>query len=500
MKKNKMKLNSIMGSSAGKQSGEKDEGCAFSYKRTLLCGFAFFGICAFWQLYDNIITLILKFDFGVNETASGWIMSLDNIFALFMLPLFGTLSDKTKTRLGKRMPYIIFGTLFSALAFTLIPIAVEMKNMVFFVSVLLAALVAMSIYRSPAVSLMPDITPKPFRSKANAVINLMGTFGGLAVLISVSVLMKTQYYVDCAVSGMRTAISSSSAAEYFCEGCGETHVLSDLTSDTYVLRLEHESFLPLFALTAGIMVVCLVILLLFMHENRYISEREEAERRLGLSDSMDYGNNGEGRERLRPEVKRSLIFLLLSVAFWFMGYNAVTTAFSKYVVWYWGLPDGGFANCLIVALAAAAVSYIPIGFISGRIGRKKTILIGVALLTAMFGSAFFFKSYHPAINILFALVGVAWAAINVNSYPMVVEMSRGSSIGKYTGLYYTFSMAAQIITPILSGYLLDISYKMLFPYATAFAALSFVTMLFVKHGDSKPEGKTSILEKIGADM
>ena len=241
-------------------------------------------------------------------------------------------------------------------------------------------------------------------------------------------------------------------------------------------------------------------MLLFIHENRYTSEREEAERRLGLSDSMDYGNNGEGRERLRPEVKRSLIFLLLSVAFWFMGYNAVTTAFSKYVVWYWGLPDGGFANCLIVALAAAAVSYIPIGFISGRIGRKKTILIGVALLTAMFGSAFFFKSYHPAINILFALVGVAWAAINVNSYPMVVEMSRGSSIGKYTGLYYTFSMAAQIITPILSGYLLDISYKMLFPYATAFAALSFVTMLFVKHGDSKPEGKTSILEKIGADM
>ncbi len=472
-----------------------------NYKRTLLCGFAFFGICAFWQLYDNIITLILKFDFGVSDTASGWIMSLDNIFAIFMLPLFGALSDRTNTRIGKRMPYIIVGTLIGAIAFVLVPIASETKNILFFMTILLVALIAMSIYRSPAVSLMPDITPKPHRSKANAIINLMGTFGGLLVLISVSLFLKTQYYVNCTVSNVRTLIKSSSQASYLCDGCKETHILSEATQDTYKLELEHSSFLTLFAITAAIMVVCLVVLLAFMRENKFTEERVKNEKLLNISDDKGYEKDElRGTEKLKPEVKKSLIFLLLSVAFWYMGYNAVTTAFSKYVVWYWGLPDGGFASCLIVALAAAAVSYIPIGIISSKIGRKKTILFGVALLTAMFGSAFLFRSYHPLINILFALVGVAWAAINVNSYPMVVEMSKGSNIGKYTGLYYSFSMAAQIITPILSGYLLDISYKTLFPYATLFSALSFVTMLFVKHGDSKPEQKDSVLENLDVDV
>ncbi len=467
-----------------------------NYIRTFLCGFAFFGICAFWQLYDNIITLILKFDFGMSETASGWIMSLDNIFALFMLPLFGSLSDKTRTRFGKRMPYIVFGTLFGAAAFTLIPVAGELKNTVFFFAVLFCALTAMSVYRSPAVSLMPDITPKPLRSKANAIINLMGTFGGLSVLVAVSLMMKTQYYVECVVSGVRTELASSSAAEYYCSGCQQTHLLSEQTADSYVLQMEHGSFFPLFLFTAAIMVICLAALLLFMRENRYTAEREAVDRTLG--DREEITEEGDGK--LRPEVRRSLIFLLLSVAFWFMGYNAVTTAFSKYVVWYWGLPDGGFASCLMVALAAAAVSYVPIGILSGKIGRKKTILAGAALLTLMFASAFFFRSYHPAINILFVLVGIAWAAINVNSYPMVVEMSKGSNIGKYTGLYYTFSMAAQILTPILSGYLLDISYQTLFPYAAAFAGLSFVTMLFVRHGDSIPTTKKTILENYEADL
>ncbi len=473
-----------------------------NYKRTLLCGFAFFGICSFWQLYDNIITLILKFDFGISDSVSGLIMSLDNVFAIFMLPLFGALSDKTRTKFGKRMPYILFGTLVGATAFTLVPVSANTGNLVFFAIVLLFSLMAMSVYRSPAVSLMPDITPKPLRSKANAIINLMGTIGGLVVLIAVSFLMKTSYYVNCTVSGVRTALASSSAASYFCDGCKAEHELSEATAGKYVIGLEHGDYLPLFAITAGIMVLCLIILILFLRENRFTEERVALEKQYGLNDD-DYTEdeeNGSGSEKLRPEVKKSLIFLLLSVAFWYMAYNAVTTAFSKYVVWYWGLKDGGFAKCLIVALAAAAVSYIPIGIISSKIGRKKTILFGVALLAAMFGSAFFFRSYHPAINILFALVGIAWAAINVNSYPMVVEMSKGSNIGKYTGLYYTFSMAAQIVTPVLSGYLLDISYKTLFPYATFFSVMAFITMLFVKHGDSRPEAKKSVIENLDVDM
>ncbi len=463
-----------------------------NYKRTLLCGFAFFGITAFWQLYDNLISLMLKFDFGVSDAASGWIMSLDNIFALFLLPIFGALSDKTNTKIGKRMPYIIFGTLFAGTAFTLLPVSSDMKNLPLFMGLLLCALVGMGTYRSPAVSLMPDITPKPLRSKANAIINLMGTIGGLVVLVAVSLLMKTDYYALCP-DGHKTFIKDASVESAICETCENTFKVGEKN-----LGLSHNSYLPLFAITAGIMLICLAALLFFVRENRFVREREQVEREYGISDD-DGDENVGGNEKLRPEVKRSLIFLLLSVAFWYMAYNAVTTSFAKYVITIWGLKDGGFADCLMIAMAAAAVSYIPIGIISSKIGRKKMILIGCALLTSMFGVAFLFTEPHATAYVVFALVGIAWAAINVNSYPMVVEMSRGSNIGKYTGLYYTFSMAAQVITPILSGYLLNVSYKTLFPYATIFAGISFVTMLFVKHGDSKLPAKKSLLEHLDVD-
>ena len=154
----------------------------------------------------------------------------------------------------------------------------------------------------------------------------------------------------------------------------------------------------------------------------------------------------------------------------------------------------------MVATVAAIVSYIPIGIISSKIGRKKTILGGIILMTICYLGAFFFTSYHPVINIGFACIGIGWAAISVNSLPMVVEMSKDSDVGKYTGLYYTFSMAAQIVTPILSGFLLGaVSYRILFPYAVIFSALAFVTMSFVRHGDSKPTAKKDILENFDVD-
>lgn len=188
------------------------------------------------------------------------------------------------------------------------------------------------------------------------------------------------------------------------------------------------------------------------------------------------------------------------MALWYIAYNAVTTAFSRYATHVWGLENGGYANCLMVATVAAIVSYIPIGALSSRIGRKCTILIGVALLTFCYLCASFYTTYHATMNLFFGVIGFAWAAINVNSFPMVVEISTGGDVGKYTGYYYTFSMAAQVITPILSGFLLEhISYRTLFPYAVVFSVLAFCTMLFVKHGDSKPEKKKSMLENFDVD-
>ena len=421
-------------------------------RRTILVGLAFLSISAFWQLYDSLIPLILKNTFQVSDTISGGIMAIDNVLAVFMLPLFGSLSDRVHTRIGRRMPFILCGTAAAVIAMLFLPFADNIGSLVLFVTALLVTLIAMGSYRSPAVSLMPDVTPKPLRSKANAIINLMGAVGGVISLILISALVPKEGKPD-----------------YF----------------------------PIFLIVAAVMVFSVLLLLWKIRENPLRTEREKID--AGLSETEE-ADEAPAKTTLDPAVRRSLVLILISVACWFMGYNAVTTAFSRYAQIYWGIQGGGFANCLLIATAAAILSYIPVGSIASRVGRKKTILGGVVLLASMFAIGAAVKEYHIWINGLFALVGVAWAAINVNSYPMVVEMSKGSDIGKFTGFYYTFSMAAQIVTPILSGFLLEhVGYFILFPYAAFFVVIAFFTMLFVRHGDSRPLPKKSRLEAFDVD-
>lgn len=421
-------------------------------RRTILVGLAFLSISAFWQLYDSLIPLILKNTFQVSDTISGGIMAIDNVLAVFMLPLFGSLSDRLHTRIGRRMPFILCGTAAAVIAMLFLPFADNIGSLALFVTALFVTLIAMGSYRSPAVSLMPDVTPKPLRSKANAIINLMGAVGGVISLILISALVPKEGKPD-----------------YF----------------------------PIFLIVAAVMVFSVLLLLWKIRENPLRTEREKID--AGLSETEE-ADKAPAKTTLDPAVRRSLVLILISVACWFMGYNAVTTAFSRYAQIYWGIQGGGFANCLLIATAAAILSYIPVGSIASRMGRKKTILGGVVLLASMFAIGAAVKEYHIWINGLFALVGVAWAAINVNSYPMVVEMSKGSDIGKFTGFYYTFSMAAQIVTPILSGFLLEhVGYFILFPYAAFFVVIAFFTMLFVRHGDSRPLPKKSRLEAFDVD-
>ena len=413
------------------------------YKRTILIGFAFLSISAFWQMYDNIIPLILKYFFNIGDTLSGGIMALDNIFALFMLPIFGALSDKVSTNRGKRTPFIFIGTILAVIFMIFLPIAANMRNLALFMVMLLLTLIAMSTYRSPAVSLMLDVTPKPLRSKGNAIINLMGAVGIILVL------------------GLTMVLSGS----------------KDNNTPNYIY---------LFLAVAVIMVLALVILLTKVDENRFVSERIALEKEFGIEDEVE--DDGSGDAKLPADVKRSLIFLLLSVAFWFMAYNGVMTAFSKYATEMWGMGGGSYAGAMMVASIGALIAFVPVGIISSKLGRKKVILFGVILLALSWLVAFMFKSPNAGIYVVFVLVGIAWASINVNSYPMVVEMCKGSDIGKFTGYYYTFSMAAQVFTPILSGFFLEhVGYWTLFPYATIFSVVAFVTMLQVKHGDSRPE-------------
>ncbi|HJA92250.1 MAG TPA: MFS transporter [Candidatus Eisenbergiella merdipullorum] len=421
-------------------------------RRTILVGLAFLSISAFWQLYDSLIPLILKNTFQVSDTISGGIMAIDNVLAVFMLPVFGSLSDRVHTRIGRRMPFILCGTAAAVIAMLFLPFADNIGSLALFITALLVTLVSMGSYRSPAVSLMPDVTPKPLRSKANAIINLMGAVGGVVSLLLISALVPKEGKPD-----------------YF----------------------------PIFLIVAAVMVGSVLLLLWKIRENPLRAEREKIDAALqeeGIEEKEEEKTDGP-KTALDPDVRKSLILILISVSCWFMGYNAVTTAFSRYAQIHWGIQGGGFANCLLIATAAAILSYIPVGSIASRVGRKKTILGGVILLASMFALGATVKEYHVWINGLFALVGVAWAAINVNSYPMVVEMSKGSDIGKFTGFYYTFSMAAQIVTPILSGFLLEhVGYFILFPYAALFVIIAFFTMLFVRHGDSKPLPKKSRLE------
>ena len=500
-------------------------------RRTLCVGFAFFLICVFWQAYDTIIPKILTDKFGMSQAASGVVMALDNILALFLLPLFGALSDRVKTPLGRRTPFILAGTIAACLLLGALTGADGMQlralgpagvvddpagletvydamsgetlrthegeefvlgdlftreefaairtvredgtsdpayasyvsparqayaaavtrehraPLIAFMSILLLLLIAMALFRSPAVALMPDVTPKPLRSKGNAIINLMGSAGGILVLALGTVM---------ATGAVRNAL------------------------------MPYRGF---FLAVAAIMLVSLAAFLATVRENRFAEEMREISRKAGI-DEEEEGASGGGS--MPAAQKRSLLFLLSSIVLWFMAYNAVSSKYSVYAGKVLGLD---YNLTLIIAQGAAILAYLPVGLLSTRFGRKKMILCGIVMLTAAFGIAAFLRADSPALlmNAMFALAGIGWATINVNSFPMVVEMARAADTGRYTGFYYTASMAAQIVTPMFSGFLMDkCGLRVLFPYATIFAALSFVTMLFVRHGDSKPVARRGL--------
>lgn len=550
-----------------------------NYKRTLYVGFAFFLICAFWQAYDSIIPKILTDKFGMNQTLSGFIMAFDNILALFMLPLFGSLSDRCKHKSGRRTPFIKVGTVIAAVAFVLLSFAdyAQLKNidnvakfddrvtletlydhqygkehsvmtpdgiefrvdyfskdewlsinsgtryyvlkteklpivkaadceaiydgttmhyasgvsedaaslmlnckvvepyiqyvvparqvyawdvtgqdptaLIFFMALLLITLIAMAVFRSPAVALMPDVTPKPLRSKGNAIINLMGSFGGVLVLV-MGILL------------------------------GTGKIQNQLMSYTLFM-----------AIISGIMIMALIVFIIKVKEPEWAAEADALDSDHTDSTEIDLPE----KQKLSHGERKSLILILASVALWYIGYNAIS---SKYSVYATSVLSMDYNTTIIVGQLAAIAAYFPASALSTKFGRKKTIMAGVVVLAFAAAMASFLTSSSSVIlmNILFALCGIGWATINVNSFPMVVELAKGGDVGKYTGFYYTASMAAQIATPIFSGFLMDqFGMRILFPYAAVFVGLAFVTMHFVKHGDSKPIAKKDALEVLGTE-
>ena len=422
-----------------------------NYKRVILVGFAFFLITAFWQAYDKTIPLILTYKFNMKQTLSGLIMALDNILAVFLLPLFGALSDRTKSKFGKRKIFVLIGTILAVISFIFIPL---IGNVWLFIVVLLITLLSMATFRSPAVALMPDVTCKPLRSKGNAIINLVGTVGGLLVL-----------------------------------GLG---MIVKVGEDTM------GNLMTYYIAVCGIMLVGLIIFLLTVKENKWAVEMKLNTEKYFPEEPVAVVDN-KGKKLSKPELK-SLLLILGSVALWYMGYNAITSKYSLYAD---KVLNQSYDLTLLIAQGAAIISYLPVGIIASKFGRKKTILAGVIILATSFFAAMFIRENSSPIimYILFALAGIGWATINVNSFPMVVELAKDGDVGKYTGWYYTASMAAQVLTPVLSGAIMDIAGNMLplFPYAFVCVALAIVTMAFVKHGDSKPQKAKSLLENFDVD-
>lgn len=430
-------------------------------KQTILIGLSFASILAFWQFYDQVMQVILNNHFGLPDFTTNFIMSIDNILSIFMLPLFGAISDKVKSSLGKRTPFILFGTIAAVILMGVIAVLTEAHSFIGFIICLILLLVTMSVYRSPAVAYMPDVTPKPLRSKGNAIINLVGYIGGIYATIACMFLVK-----------------------------------SDIASDG---KLVYRSFLPIFAAIAVFMLITVLIMVLTVKENKAAAES-------GVADDEEEAEKSEavGNIKLPKDVAISLGFLLTSVFLWFCAYNGVTTSLARYFENQFKLDAGKSSIYVTVATVAAIISFVPLGFITGKLGRKKTVMGGILLMTVCYAALIFVNKISPIIYVFFAIVGIGWAAINVNSFPMVVEMCSSSDVGRFTGLYYAFSMAAQIVTPLLSGALIDpkmlgLGYKALFPYALVFSVLSFITMIFVRHGDSKPERKASILENFDVD-
>ena len=433
-------------------------------RHTIMVGAAFLAITAFWQMYNNVNPLILTNTFHLDETITGIIMAADNVFALFLLPIFGMLSDKTKTPMGKRKPFILVGTLLSVIIMIQLPIlddgyyaAPATWKIILYVVMLGLLLISMGSFRSPAVALMPDVTPKPFRSRGNAIINLMGSVGGIIYLLLTSFLY----------SKARTE------------------------------KLAHVSYLMLFLIVAGIMLVALFVVMMFVNENKWVAQADEYERTHSEETLTEEDNATKKGSSLEPPVLRSLLFLLISIALWFIAYNAIETWFTTYAAAKWNMSLGDSSMCLTIATAAAIIMFIPLGILASKIGRKTSILIGVTMLFVnfliCFVYTFFSNQFSPILYVIFSLIGIGWAMINVNSLPMVVEMCKNSDIGKFTGYYYTFSMAAQIVTPVLAGFLLkNVGYYTLFLYSMLFSALAFFTMLFVRHGDHKSEAKKGI--------
>lgn len=428
------------------------------YKRTFMIGFGFLASSLAWALYNSFIPLMLRDRYLLSSAVIGTIMTIDNFFGIIFQPAVGVLSDKTNSRLGKRMPWIMVGLPICAILFGFIPHTTTVTTMMI---VLIAFNLIMSLWRSPVIALMPDVTPKPLRSKANGIINLMGGLGSIVAFL---------------VGGR----------------------LADMNDRTT---------LP-FLMGSIVMVVSLFTLLIFVREPAGLRYRRERNEKMSSRsrETLDYYDALEAQEAaleaeneygeeskksvksflsLSRGEKVSLVAMLIAIFFWFAGFNAVETFFTSYATSELGLSDGAATQMLTAFSLAFLVFALPSGILAEKFGRKRMIVGGLIGIIVMFVPMLFIQD----VTILLLLLiggGLFWACININSLPMVVELATKESVGSFTGYYYFFSFGAAIASPILFGWVHDLTqdYSVLFVYSVIAFIIALISMIFVKHGDN----------------
>ena len=422
-------------------------------KRTFLIGFAFFGILLLWQVYDSwcptLLTEIIKTKLGTADELEvqwlvGIIMACDNLAALILLPIFGALSDKTHTRIGKRMPYILVGTFVSAVAFPFIPLFFHLNKIGAMIAMMAIVLLFMMMYRNPAVALMPDITPKPLRAKANGIINIMGYFGGAFATVLGMVFVLSKY----------------------------------LKGEHNLMTIE----LP-FVIASVLMVISAMVLFFTVRENKIEEEikdeLEEGERMAAIADPVN-------DNKPMSKANRIMLFAILGAEFlWFMSDNALGTYLNNYVFYAMGAATSNTSMMVIAGGLASVIGFATAGFIADKVGRKWTISAGLSLTvlglilmcfikasTTVLDSGL--KAFPKLLLVVWVIKGYGMALVHNCSFPMVVELCSSKKIGKFTGYYYASSMAAQTVTPVLLGLILRASgaWRVLPIYATILTVAS----------------------------
>lgn len=460
-----------------------------NYKRTFIIGFAFFGILLLWQVYDSrcptFLTELFKEALGAATIEEvqylvGIMMALDNLAALIMLPIFGALSDKTHTKIGKRMPYILVGTFCCAVAFPFVPVFFHYHNLGGTIAMMAIVVFFAMMYRNPAVSLMPDITPKPLRSKANGIINIMGYIGGaFATVVGIVFVLSSYLGVDS----------------------------SNWLNGTANIWLIEAPFL----VASVLMVISALVLFFLINENK-VEEEVKPEMELGEKLAQVENSVAHDDEKPMSKANKIMLFLILGAEFlWFMADNGIGTFMGNYTLYYLHCQTSSNMINTIVGGVGSVVGFLVGGILAGKIGRKWTIMSGlglttVALLIWLILSLSIpvtipeegYNSFPIYLYFIWAIKGFGMSLVHVNSYPMVVELCSSKKVGRFTGFYYASSMAAQTITPIALGSLLlhpGFSFQLLPLYALALTAGAGIIFIFVKNVKTK---KTTIKKGLEA--